>query len=153
MAPNALSGSLRRRRTSDADQQSPTTLNTRKQQRLNYQELHNIGISTTPTSTNTSPRPSPRRSPRQLAPIARMQPLPRPRAQPLNPLRQRPLFVPTSRQPILQPSMNVIEVIDPSNASQKVSRIAKHKWWWNYYTVRLLDTMFHKGRQGDGDVI
>lgn len=49
--------------------------------------------------------------------------------------------------------MNVVEVVDPSNTSQKVSRITKHKWWWNYYTVRLLNTMFHKGRQGDGDVI
>ena len=78
MAPNALSGSLKRRRTSDTDQQSLTTPNTRKQQRLNYQELHNISILTTPTSTNTSPCPSPRRSPRQLAPIARIQPLPRP---------------------------------------------------------------------------
>ena len=34
-----------------------------------------------------------------------------------------------------------------------MSKIAKQKWWWKYYSVTILDTTFHKGKHRDGDII
>ena len=149
MPLHASSGSLRRRRSPSVDDTpcSPTTTpNTRKRQRIDYAQLHNRGRSTTPTPAPTyTPTVS-----QHPDPIAQMLPQSRPRMQPRDPLRPRPLFVPTGRQPVLQPSTTTIEV---ARSLEKESGITKHKWWWAYFTVRVLNTMFHKGRNGDGDLV
>lgn len=148
MSVNTSIGSLTRRRSPSVDDWSDTPLetpNTRKHQRLDYAQLHSRGKTPSPAPVSTV---SPNR--RRLAPMARIQSL-QPRAQLVSNIQPRPLFLP-DREPILQPSRTVVEVTDPSN-TQKTSGIAKHKWWWAYFTVQILDTRFHKGKTGTGDLV
>lgn len=158
MPPNSLLGRRTRSEVNDGRTRSgsPTTTSptTRKRQRVEgfYRDLNSGRRSTTPIDLTTSqtsqnppsPTPSPRRSPRN----ARRAPPPRidPRT---DCLEERSLFLP-EREPLLQAPSRSIRVNHNTNEE---SGIQKTAWWWVYFTVQILDNLFHRGKKKEGKAI